>query len=1320
MARHGRWRRFVVRPLVWSLAVLALGLLALRLLLSTEFVRERVRVLIETRAGEAIGRAVQIGDLEFELLPLAIVARDLVVPGDRPDGPAFATLRRLEIGGNLASLRRSVLDLSTVRVEGLDIRLELRPDGDNLPRLVSKRGGERRIEVEIGYLAVVDSTVRLDERRVDLALEARGVEAAMTGVGGTDLEGELGADAVEVRLPGAQPVTLAVAGRARLLADRLELFDVRAEAPDFLARASGQVRWRETRRIDLTGTVDADARFVEQLGYLQDGLAGRVHAAGTLGWTTEQWGWRATVSSPQFELFGFRLDQLSGVAAGDASRIRFDLAEGRFEGGEVEGLLEVGLGGDDFPAHLGVELAGGDLDRLLARFSVPVAGLAGAVDGRLDYEFPLRDARSGSGTGDFVVRPRSGGVPATGGGQIALSGGRLTLSELELVAGAQQVDGSVAVDLDGGLGRVDLRVRSEDLGELASLPTLFDPGQLWRPTTGVGELLLGIDLAPRGPHVEAELLLADVHAPGAVADGVRGTLVAGPTALERIELLLARGAARLAIAGRLPFGERDDSLALELVAEEWPAEDAAPWLPFALPLSGPLHGQLTLAGSLAALSGEVTATVGPATVGGLTFERLAAQVAFDPEQVAVERLRAVAEAGALTGSGTYGVEGGALDFQFATADRGLDLTRAPFDPLGAAGLAGTLVAAGRVEGTLERPQFAVQGGLVGLTLAGSPLADGEAPFDLRLADGELRADVDLGALGRLSGGGSWRPDAATRLEFQLASERLDRWAALAAPEQFQDALAGPDGIQGALAADLALELAPATAPRATLRIPQLEFRQAGRTIQSLEPIVVLYEAGEIRIVSAYLGSDPVAPDGADPAPAASGDELFVAGRIVLGEPGVLALNVQASLAASWAAPLLGDLELGGRIDALGRIGGTLARPEINGQAEWADGRLLPPGIPHSIERVRALALFYPDAVVVDRAHATFAGGELTGSGRLDLPAAGATAAPEYRFEVAARHVAPRWPAGWQLRGDADLVLASSPEGRQLRGDLRFDRLWYLQDIRLTPAQLVQRLLTRTRLEVTSTDELLSTTGLALVVRGPGAVRVRNNLARLAGSADLAVRGTLARPVLFGEITLEPGGSVEYGGNRFVIERGEIAFLNPSRIEPLLDVVTRARIDQYDVTFGVSGSLERLNTTFASDPPLPDLDILGLIATGAPVGRAAFSEVAPATDPTASGGAAEALLYGQAASLLTARVGELFGFDRLQVKPLTSGDTVSAASVTIGKRLSSRLYVTYSLDPSSTAQQILQAEWRITDRLMLVLTQNGNESYSVDARWESRF
>ncbi len=75
---------------------------------------------------------------------------------------------------------------------------------------------------------------------------------------------------------------------------------------------------------------------------------------------------------------------------------------------------------------------------------------------------------------------------------------------------------------------------------------------------------------------------------------------------------------------------------------------------------------------------------------------------------------------------------------------------------------------------------------------------------------------------------------------------------------------------------------------------------------------------------------------------------------------------------------------------------------------------------------------------------------------------------------------------------------------------------------------------------------------------------------------------------------------------------------------------------------------------------------------------------------------------------------------MRVEPLTSGDVVSAARVTVGKRLSRQIFVTYSYDPSSTAQQILQVEWRLSDQLVLVMTQNGNESYSVDARWESRF
>lgn len=42
---------------------------------------------------------------------------------------------------------------------------------------------------------------------------------------------------------------------------------------------------------------------------------------------------------------------------------------------------------------------------------------------------------------------------------------------------------------------------------------------------------------------------------------------------------------------------------------------------------------------------------------------------------------------------------------------------------------------------------------------------------------------------------------------------------------------------------------------------------------------------------------------------------------------------------------------------------------------------------------------------------------------------------------------------------------------------------------------------------------------------PGAMLVDNNLAQMSGSADLFLRGDLATPVLYGEVTIDEGGTV---------------------------------------------------------------------------------------------------------------------------------------------------------------------------------------------------
>ena len=217
--------------------------------------------------------------------------------------------------------------------------------------------------------------------------------------------------------------------------------------------------------------------------------------------------------------------------------------------------------------------------------------------------------------------------------------------------------------------------------------------------------------------------------------------------------------------------------------------------------------------------------------------------------------------------------------------------------------------------------------------------------------------------------------------------------------------------------------------------------------------------------------------------------------------------------------------------------------------------------------------------------------------------------------------------------------------------------------------------------------------------------------------DLLVRGSLAAPVLFGEVVLDEGGTLKWGGNKYVVEQGVLTFANPFKIDPVLDVVATARVREYDLVLTLTGPLERPEVSFSSDPPLPDLEVMSLMATG----ETDTLDFTSSSADRAADFQATSLLYGQASSLISQRTSKLFGFDRFRLDPLVSGTgELSSARVTVGKQLSAELFATYSYDPSTTEQNILQLEWDITRGVTLVLTQSGDESYSVDFRMQKSF
>jgi translocation and assembly module TamB len=178
-----------------------------------------------------------------------------------------------------------------------------------------------------------------------------------------------------------------------------------------------------------------------------------------------------------------------------------------------------------------------------------------------------------------------------------------------------------------------------------------------------------------------------------------------------------------------------------------------------------------------------------------------------------------------------------------------------------------------------------------------------------------------------------------------------------------------------------------------------------------------------------------------------------------------------------------------------------------------------------------------------------------------------------------------------------------------------------------------------------------------------------------------------------------------------VDRGLLTFANPYRIEPVIDLAATTRVRDYEVELSLSGTPDRLNASYRSDPPLADLEVLSLVATGSP-------EV---VGGGAGGSIAESFLFGQAASAISKRVGSLFGLDTFRIDPVGSGGgSVSGVRVTVEKRLTKSFAVSYSQDPSSTENQILQARWAVQDNLTLVFTLEGDETYAVDVRWEKGF
>ena len=239
--------------------------------------------------------------------------------------------------------------------------------------------------------------------------------------------------------------------------------------------------------------------------------------------------------------------------------------------------------------------------------------------------------------------------------------------------------------------------------------------------------------------------------------------------------------------------------------------------------------------------------------------------------------------------------------------------------------------------------------------------------------------------------------------------------------------------------------------------------------------------------------------------------------------------------------------------------------------------------------------------------------------------------------------------------------------------------------------------------------------LDIRVQSTPQLEVETVLAKITGDADMRLRGTLARPTVLGRVNIVEG-DVFFNGTKYHLERGDISFANPIRVEPILNIEASARVREYDVTLGFHGSVDKLSTNYRSEPPLPTADIITLLALGRTRQDTALLQTA--TSENLSDAESNAILGQALNAAISSRVQRLFGVSRIKIDPQVGGpDNNPNARLTIEQQVTNNITLTYITNLASSTQQVIQAEYNISKSVSIVVIrdQNGVLGFEIRAR-----
>ena len=1326
------WARLAFALIAVVVVLAAIGTLVL-LVMQSEWFRKQVAKGIVDTVEDATGGRVELQSFHYNWRELTAEARGFVLHGTEPAGaPVLFRAASLKVRIKILSVVKRDIDLASLVVERPEFNLIVNEDGTtNFPepkvkRVTSEPLLEQLINLRVKHFELNHGTATINLKEFPLEIAGENLRLVTTyDPGGPRYRARMSAEKLRLAVPGVLPLGGECEVDATMERDAIRFSSIRYQTDQSVVTASGTLRHLAHPSLNLAAKAHIDVREAGKMVGVPQLNNGQMEFDGALKYTDT----------------GL---VLTGRTRAEHVRYQepdFAVPDARLTGDLVLTANKVTL--KRLAAYtLGAELVGeAELDRYRdLRIDGQVSNLDTAAVGPLLLQQPL--AWHGIASGPVHVKAMVAGRPnATVDAELAIA------------------PGTQGIPVQGHAG-IHYRYQPEELAfnnttlqfphsEVTLSGTVGERLTAMLDTSSVNDLLPAFQLASAGKSPELPFQMLEgghLHFAGDVKGKVTQLVVEGKVDAEHVRLegqvidrltsefeanasratvksvVAEQGPLRLRAQGAVGLTDwtQRKSSSLDLSGQIQGA-DLATFAEMAdLPkMQGTASATFDIHGTALAPQGKVHVEVRQFVAYGQAAGHVTADLTATGDEVNISKVTAVEGKTTVEAAARFrhppGIwKNGELDATLRTVGFQLKDCQACSELL--TGWSGTADANASFRADVQDQHFEIRAadGQVALRdVARGSLKVGNVTLRAYTAQGDVEADFDS----RLHGSritGSFKVGMTTDYPVQ-GNARVDQISLSAVREMF------PEETKQ-LPFDAALKTASVKFHGALAHLDQMD---ADATVESFEidPNIPATARGvinpeELILRNAQAINLNLRKGQLEMSPTkfvARDTSLVVGGSAPLVSGQGMNATVEGSLNLQVFQLFDPNVVSSGISTLRVKVSGPLDDPSISGTLDLRNAAFHLDKFPNGLDRANGTIRFDNHRATIQRLTAHSGGGSLSVDGFVTFGQGGPIV---YRLEGRATDVRVRYASAVSVTSTASVRFVGTSERSLLSGTITVNRAAF------DPSADLGALFAETTAPVASpSSESDIFRGIQMdlqVVSGPN-FQLSTSLSQdVEADIDLRLRGSPALPSVLGRISVRQG-QIQVFGNKYTISRGEIAFFNPAKIEPVLDVDLETQVRSITASITITGTPSKLNVNYRSDPPLQPSEIIALLAVGrTPETVSSLANTQMTNNNSAFTSGANTLL-GQALSPVSSRLERLFGVTHIKIDPLVQGlDNSTQARLTLEQQVSRDISITYITNLTHTTEQIFRFEWTLSKQYSIVGLRDENGAFGMDLLYKKQF